>query len=219
MNRRHFALGAAVAATPLLSGFGWDKHFDLSWEEEVLLHDGRVIVVKLKHTYERLYPGLTRYGGTNLTRDTTLTFDAGGTTGVVTQLFKGFHPMFIGQYEGVWYAVLYGDYYARSREIPGQDWGELEGPYGQWAIKLVGGKWAPISMSNLPDAFQQPNMMMLYGEADEHAAFDGKRVTLSDKRAWLTKHFLGYAHVRLTRPTAASPKRPDARNIPVGGLK
>lgn len=219
MNRRLFALGAALAATPLLSGFGWDKQFDLSWEEEVLLHDGRVIVVKLKHTYERLHPGLTRYGGTNLTRDTTLTFDAGGTTGVVTQLFKGFHPMFIGEHQGVWYAVLYGTYYARSREIPGQDWGELEGPYGQWAIKLVNGKWVPISMSNLPEVFKEPNMFMLYGDAVEHAAFDGRRVTLSDKRAWLMKYPPGYSDVRLTRPTAASPKRPDARKPSDGGSK
>ena len=66
--------------------------------------------------------------GTNLTRDTTLTFDAGSNSGRVTQLFKGFHPMFIGFSEQQWYAVLYGGYYARSRELPGQDWGELEGP-------------------------------------------------------------------------------------------
>jgi hypothetical protein len=200
----------------LLSGFGWDKHFDLSWEEEVQLHDGRVIVVKREQTYERLGTSFTRYGGSSIARDATLTLDAGGTTGVVTQLFKGFRPMFIGQYEGIWYAVIYGGYYRRSREIPGQDWGELEGPYGQWALKMVDGKWLPISMGNLPSAFQEPNMLLLYGKAAEHAEFDGKRVTLSDKRAWLLKHPLGYAHIRLTRPTALSPKRPDSRNSTIG---
>jgi hypothetical protein len=218
MNRRQWALVICAAAS-LLAACGWDRYFDLSWEEEVQLRDGRVIVVKLVHRYERLGTSFTRYGGRSITRDTTLSLDAGGSTGVVTQLFKGFSPMFIGQYQGTWYAVLYGDYYARSREIPGQDWGELEGPYGQWAIKLVDGKWVPISMSNLPDVFQTPNMFMLYGEASEHAAFDGKRLTLSDKRAWLEKHSLGYSHVRLTRPTAASPKRPDARSISTGDIK
>ena len=55
MNRRSFI--ATAFATPLMSGCFWDKHFDLAWEEEVELHDGRVIVVKVKHTYERLQPG------------------------------------------------------------------------------------------------------------------------------------------------------------------
>jgi hypothetical protein len=216
MNRRLFTAATIGTSVSLLSGFGWDKHFDLSWEEEVQLHDGRVIVVKLKYGYERRGTSFTRYGGPSNARDATLTFDAGGTTGVVAQLFKGFHPMFIGKYDGTWYAVLYGDYYRRSREIPGQDWGELEGPYGQWAVKMVDSKWRPISMSNLPSVFQEPNMLLLYGKAAEHAEFDGKRVTLRDKREWLLKHPLGYAHIRLTRPTALNPKRPDSRNSTTG---
>lgn len=216
MNRR--TLFAAVTVTALLSGCVRDRYFDLEWDEEVQLHDGRVIVVHLKHTYERIeqgffttvLSGFSPYAGTILPRDTTLTFDAGGTTGKVTQLFKGFDPVFLGQHEGNWYAVLCGDYYYGSRQLPGQDWGELEGPYGQWAIKLDQGKWQPISMSRLPDVFQEPNMLMLYGNAKEHADFNGKRVTVHDKQAWLVKHPLGYAHVRLTRPTAASPQRPDS---------
>jgi hypothetical protein len=205
MNRRTLLTTAVV--TPLLNGCLYDRWFDLEWDEEVQLTDGRVIVVHLKQTYERLGQSFSRYGGTNLTRDTTLTFDAGGSTGRVTQLFKGFHPMFIGFYDGQWYAVLYGAYYARSRELPGQDWGELEGPYGQWAIQLDRGKWVPMSMGQLPDPFQTPNVFMLYGTASEHALFNGKTITLQDKKKWLSDHPLGYAHVRLTRPTAASPKR------------
>ena len=207
MNRRIFFVGSA--AMPLLGGCFWDKHFDLSWEEEVELHDGRVIVVKLKHTYERLHREFGRYTSA-IPRDTEISFDAGGATGWVTQLFKGFHPMFLDKYEGVWYAVLYGDYYYRSRELPGQNWGELEGPYGQWAIKLVEGKWLPISMSNLPTSFQQPNMLILKGEYKEHASLNGRRITLHDKRAWLAKHPYDYGDIRLARPTRASPKRPDS---------
>lgn len=216
MKRRTLLTGAGV--TPFLGACTPDRTFDLSWDEEVQLHDGRIIVVHLKHTYERIGSGFfttaerlfSPYAGLGLPRDTTLTFDAGGTTGVVTQLFKGFSPVFIGQHEGVWYAVLYGDYYYNSRQLPGQDWGKLEGPYGQWAIKLNQGKWQPISMSRLPSPFQEPNMLMLYGETKEHAAFSDKRVTLADKQAWLKKHPPGYAHIRLVRPTPASPKRPDS---------
>jgi hypothetical protein len=199
-----------MAIATLSSGCLYDRSFDLEWDEEVQLEDGRIIVIHLKQTYERLNQTLSRYGGTILTRDTTLTIDTGSDGGVVTQLFKGFHPMFIGQHNGRWYAVLYGGYYNRSRELQGQDWGELEGPYGQWAVQLHQGKWIPISMSRLPDAFQIPNVLMLYGTAEEHVAFDKRKVTLKDKRAWLASHPLGYAHVRLTRPTATSAKRADS---------
>lgn len=218
MQRRTFNI-TLCTAIPALCGFGWDRFFELGWEEEVQLHDGRVIVVKIKQSYERLGTSLTRYGGRSITRDSTLTLDAGGSAGVVTQLFKGFRPIFLGQYEGTWYAVLGGGYYANSRKLPGQDWGELEGPSGQWAIKLVDGKWTPISMSNLPEPFQQPNMLIPYGEASEHAEFKDKRVTLADKRAWLRRYPPGPADLRLERPTARSPKRPDSRNLPTGASK
>lgn len=226
MKRR--TLLASAAITPLLAACSRDTHFDLSWDEEVQLHDGRVIVVHVKHTYERIGQGfftsleriVSPYAGMVLPRDTTLTFDAGGTTGKVTQLFKGFHPMFLGQYQGVWYAVLYGSYYYQSNTLPGQDWGALEGPYGQWAIKLEQGKWTPISMSRLPDLFQEPNMLMLYGEPNEHAHFDGGRVAMQDKAKWLVKHPPGYSDVRLTRPTAASPRRVDSiTNLTTGEQK
>ena len=74
-----------------------------------------------------------------------------------------------------------------------------------------------MSMSRLPTQFQAPNLLVLYGTAAEHAAFNGRKVTLQDKKAWLLIHPLGYADVRLTRPTAASPKRKDSIPIPLNG--
>ena len=109
MNRRNFALSAM--ATPTLSACFWDKHFDLKWEEEVQLHDGRVIVVRLKYTYERISTsGFTRYENA-IPRDTELSFDTGGKGGTVTQLLKGFNPMLLDEKDGVWYLVMYGSHY------------------------------------------------------------------------------------------------------------
>lgn len=187
----------------------YPRYFDLSWDEEVQLHDGRVIVVRLKHTYERLHRELG-WNTSAVVRDTELSFDAGGKDGRVTQLFKGFHPMFLGQHEGVWFAVLYGDYYGDSRRFPGQDWGELEGPYGQWAVKLEHGKWQPISMSRLPSIFVEPNMLVLKGTTGEHRELSGRRVSLQDKQSWLSRHPRDYGDVTLARPTAASPRREDS---------
>jgi hypothetical protein len=201
-----------VSAAVLLSGCFWGRTFDLTWSEEVKLQDGRLLIVELKHTYERLHQGITPYGGTILTRDTTLAFDAGPGVGTVTQLFKGFQPIFLDQHAGVWYAVLSGSPYYGSQNLPGQNWGTLEGPYGQWAVRLDAGKWVPISMSRLPDSFQTPNMLIKKGWARDHVQFDGKRVTLTDKAEWLSEHPWDYAEIRLTRPTTASPCRPDSAN-------
>jgi hypothetical protein len=69
----------------------------------------------------------------------------------------------------------------------------------------------PISMSNPPETFQRPNLLMLYGEVAEHAEFDDKRLTLVDKRAWAERHPPGPSHIRLMPPAATGPKRPDSR--------
>jgi hypothetical protein len=97
--------------------------------------------VHIAHRYMRLETSLSELGGlSSPPRDTTMEFDAAAGTGVVKQLFKGFDPTFLGQKNGIWYAILIGGYRLKNREIPGQDWGDQEGPYGQWAIQLVDGK-------------------------------------------------------------------------------
>ncbi len=217
MNRRtRLNVGLVVGSGVSLSGCVYSRYFELEWDEEVLLQDGRVIVVQLKHSYERLHQGLTPYGGTILARDTTLTFNAGDGIGQVAQLFMGFQPIFLNQHEGTWYAVLSGSYYGGSRQLPGQDWGELEGPYGQWAIKLVERKWQPMSMSRLPAQFQHPNLLIKKGHPSEHAKFSKKLLTLKDKESWVRLHPYDYADIRLTRPTAASTIRSDS--VPVNSL-
>lgn len=201
MNRR--TLLGCVAALCLLTGFFWPDFFDLEWDEEVLLPDGQTIVVHRKQHFQRYSKGLTPYGGVNRPLDTTLTLDAGGASGRVTQLFMGFRPLFLGRDGDTWYAVIIGNYYGKSREVPGQDWGDLEGPYGQWAVKLVGEKFVPISMLELPATFKKPNMLLLYGDAKELSQFDGKRVTWADKAKWEEIHPPGYTHVELVRPKSS----------------
>lgn len=205
MKRR--TLLASVATVPMVTGCFWDKYFDLSWDEEVQLHDGRVIVVKLKHTYERLHREFGPYTSA-IPRDTELSFDAGGTTGRVTQLFKGFHPKFIGQYDHVWYTIIYGSHYYKSNEIPNQNWGLNWYDCDRVAV-LQGTQFKPQSIHDLPLAFEKQNLLLLYGDASEHAQFNGKRVTLRDKAAWLLKHPPGYGDAAICRPPKNAPKPID----------
>ena len=53
-----YALGglalAAVLGLIYVLNFGfYSRFFDIAWDEEVQLHDGRVILVHVKQTYER----------------------------------------------------------------------------------------------------------------------------------------------------------------------
>jgi len=109
VNRRIFKLTLGLPR-PLLCGIGWDRFFELGWEEEVQLHDGRIIVVKRKQVYEQPGTRFSRYGGRIIKRDSAPTLDAGGSTGLVAQLFKGFSPTLHAKYQGTWYAVLRGSY-------------------------------------------------------------------------------------------------------------
>lgn len=221
MNRRTMLhVGLVVGSGVFLSGCLYSRYFDLEWDEEVLLHDGRVVVVRLKHTYERLQQGLTPYSGTILARDTTLTFDGGGGVGLVTQLFKGFHPMFLGQHNGNWYTILYGGDYYKSNEIPGQNWGLNWYESGQVAM-LQGGKFVPISLHDLPLVFTKPNMLYLRGRVSEHAEFDGGRVTLKEKATWLAKYPAGWTDATIRRPPPGSvkPKNLFVDQEPQGGKK
>lgn len=179
MNRRTFAV--ATATTPILSGCLYDDFFDLKWEEEIQLQDGRVIVVSLKHTFQRLKQGFSRYGGSIARRDTEMAFDGGLGIGKVIQLFKNFHPIFLDQDSGSWYSVIYGKYYINYRLRTGQYWGEHETEGGQLALKLISGKWQPISLRQLPDHFLFANIFTLGGKAPDWAKLANRRVTVAEK--------------------------------------
>lgn len=186
MKRRTFA--AAAVTTPLLSACFYDDFFTSEWEEEIQLHDKSVIIANVKQTFVRLTQGITPYGGMIVPRDCTFTFDAGMPFGKVSQLFRNFRPIFLDRENGVWYAVIEGTYFIKYKEITGQYWGDFETSGGQLAIALIDGKWQPISMRRLPARFTKINMLVLLGEPDEWAKFDGTRVTLRQKTEWLIKH-------------------------------
>lgn len=198
MRRR--LLLAIAAVLPLLASCHRPGWTDLVWSEEVLLPDGRTVVVNMTHTYFCFNYRFKEFGGTCSPNDTTMTLNTGAAAGLVTQLFKGFQPMFLGEKNGIWYAILIGGYRYKNREIPGQDWGDQQGPYGQWAIRLVDGRWQPMPLADFPVEFQRPNMLLLYGTGQELSKFQHGRVTLQDKSDWVAVHPPGYSDFRIERP-------------------
>jgi hypothetical protein len=180
MNRRNFT--AAALTAPLLTACIYGQYFDIEWDEEVLLHDGRVIVVHVKHTYERLQNGFTRYGGKIIHRDSMLSFDAGGTTGRVTQLFKAGAPLLIDQVDGIWYIAFYWNQRWHRDLLGGQNWGGSTNGLGQYVATVQGKQLVPISICALPAVARKPNLRFRRDEVGDLAKFDGKLMTLHDKR-------------------------------------
>lgn len=101
MNRRTFNTTAVTA--PLLAGCVYGQYFDIEWDEEVLLHDGRMIVVHVKRTFERR--SLTdRWLGHD--RDTEITFNAGAPWGKFSRKFERYDVTMIEQQDSNWYFGL-----------------------------------------------------------------------------------------------------------------
>ena len=191
----------ATLGTPLMTGCLWPRFFDLGWDEEVQLHDGRVIVVKVKYTYERLGGPVrfSRYGSLIL-RDTTLTFDAGPPNGMISQFFMGVHPILLDQADGIWYVVLNGGPYGQSRQVPGQNWGPGQNFSEQNIALLKDKNFSPTSIKQLPAMFTIPNLLVQYSPVEELAAFNSTRLTLTQKASYLNKYPLGPGDMKIERP-------------------
>jgi hypothetical protein len=186
----------ATLGTPLLTGCFWPRFFDLAWDEEVQLHDKRVIVVKVKYTYERLDSGLTfnRYEPSIL-RNAELSFDAGAPIGVVTQLFIHQRPMLLDSLGGEWFVVLQG----RAGQAV-QDWGMDQNGNGQRTAHLVGTSFKPTPISRLPAWMSAANILMDYAPKDELATFNATRLTLTQKSLYMQKYPLAPIDMRIERP-------------------
>lgn len=201
MNRRA-VVSAAGASVLLAACWHKDRFFDIEWDEEVQLQDGRVIVIHIKHRYMRIAGRFFGFSDDSIPIDSTLTIETGTSAGKVAQYFKGFRPIFLDQHEGTWYAVLRGKYYPGSRETPGQEWGDMQGPYGQWAIRMVSGQWKPMNLCDLPDDFKRLNILQLIANAQQLSVFNKQRVALKEKLIHQIEYPPGVTTILITKPLA-----------------
>ncbi len=179
-----------LACWPFLTGFIYPPLFDLSWDEEVQLHDGRAIVVHLKFTYERL-SRFSKYGNSIL-RNTEMSFDAGPPHGRVTQLFRRQQPVMLDQSNGQWYVVLAER--GNINVIRDEDWGPVQAGAGLRVGLLARGRFTPISISLLPEEFNSPNLDYHYGPFEEKVALNGHQLSIGDKKLRAQIHPLAPVH-------------------------
>lgn len=100
-----FGFGIAIALiVGYISVFGiYPRYFDIEWDEEVQLHDGRLIVVHVKRTFERRarFERWLAYD-----RATEISFDAGPPWGKFKRKFQGYDVTMIEQRDGNWFFGL-----------------------------------------------------------------------------------------------------------------
>lgn len=175
------------------------RFFDIRWDEEVKLHDGRVIDVHVKKTYERR-SRWSRYEHTTF-RSNEFTFDAGGAIGRITfrsRLGVGY----IDQIDGKWYAVLFGQgpYGNHPDEMPDR-WGSDYTVLEQRLARLEAGVFNPISWDLAPSgAIHHKNFVVGSIPLEVLANYAGKRMTLDDKARLRTLYPPGPNGGEILRP-------------------
>jgi hypothetical protein len=183
-----------------VNNFGlWPRYFDIAWDEEVQLHDGSVILIHVKESHERLGRRLFRYENT-LFRGNEFTFkDPQTLEGIFVKSRLGIS--LIDKINGNWYIVLCRQGpFGESDETPTQ-WGHDFTQKEERLAKLKQGKFSPVSWDEAPANSLQEENLFSSVRIDVLATFDGKRMSLQDKK------YLGLAYPpeagarEISRPT------------------
>jgi hypothetical protein len=168
-------LGAMVILLTLGVGyvakFGlYPQFFDIAWDEEVQLHDGRVIVVHVTRTFERTS---LIYRWRALDRDTSISFDSNSSLGRIVRVFKNYDVNLIDELDGNWYFGL-----SVTTGIPPQKL--VDAAYPVLILQKDGREKMASSWVDIPD-FPRQNVMPVTPSPEGISKFAGSLLT------WQTK--------------------------------
>jgi hypothetical protein len=179
----------------------YPRYFDISWDEEVRLHDGSVIVVNVKDTYERQGSRLSRYADA-VRRRTQVAFDAGPGFGRITFSTR-LGIRLLDRVERTWYVVLFGQgpFGNYPDETPVQ-WGHDFSKSEERLAKLQNGRFMPISWDEAPpNAITAPNFLLSSVSIESFAErYSNTRLTLNDKANLKLAHPPGPNASLIARP-------------------
>lgn len=193
MNREaKHVLGALAIALVLgvtyVMNFGlYPRFFDIEWDEEVRLHDGRVIWVHVKNTYERQSAlRLKQYDENSIQfRRKHLTFELD--TGKKFTFTTRMPVAYLGQLEKKWYVVLEGEGYGNYPDEMPDHWGnDFAAPMLRLAI-LQDDAFIPVRWVHAPAPLNttkwHPNLMrsVFWSVFSE---WNGKKLPLDQKKAF-----------------------------------
>jgi hypothetical protein len=174
MKRRTFA---AAMATSLLSACFYDQYFDIEWDEEVLLHDGRVIVVHIKRIYERIGNRTDKYPEHPRLVSMSFSFDTGNKK-IFQHTFKKGTLHFLDEKDGKWYIGYHADPGDPSVEIGTR----LLYPHIA-ILNNDGSITKPENWNDVPPEIKNANILPATPNPKVIAKFQGKVLTVTEKMA------------------------------------
>ena len=170
------AIAAILGVTYVLTFGLYPRYFDIAWDEEVQLHDGRVIVVHVKRFYQRKWPMLERFPKYPYRMGMEFSFESGPYGKRFSHFIKRGNLGFLDQKDGKWY-IGYG-----------MDEGDLAAELGSRAIypnvailNPDGSITKPKSWDEVPSEITQVNVMPSTPDEQAISKFNGTRLTLQTK--------------------------------------
>jgi hypothetical protein len=171
----------------------WPRYFDIAWDEEVQLHDGRIIVLHIKRTYERLGLRLERWNG--IKRGTEFSFEPNPNKKFVHKFDAG-DLEFIDEKNGFWYIGYYADHGYSSSDLGSRHL------YPHMAILDVQGKITkPESWNDIPIEITEVNIMPPTPNSEGTAQFRNSLLTLETKKKHWKKYPTGAGEHEISRIT------------------
>lgn len=196
---------AVLALVLAFVWFVWLGRWTYHWKEEVLLHDGRVIVVErsVKTGYVPVEmgqpPGESDY---------TLTFMAADGRAVTWRAGKSFDPMILDFVDGTAYVV--------ARGSTGPDYEKHGCPKPPYFIfRYADGHWQRIEYEQLPHEIHRANLLSsATGDEDRLAAVKRGKTTVDDVRKSHRRLSPEYKEVKEDAPNPCATWSNDHRYIP-----
>ena len=179
MDRRTLVL--AMAALPGLSACfkSYPANFSIAWDEDVKLHDGRMIVVHVKRHFWRRNEHVewdALYLGTEIA------FDMGSPRGWFRRDFNGYDIPMVEQKGSSWYLSL-----LKTGGGPGPRPPLVSELYPVLIVTAEGQEVPARNWADVP-YFPRFNMLPVLGSLEALAGFDGKRIAWDEKiEYWRTQ--------------------------------
>lgn len=171
------AIAAVLGLTYVLNFGLYPRYFDITWDEEVQLHDGRMIVVHVKRTFERL-SSFKRWDGVH--RETEISFDAGGTIGRFIKKFERYEVSLLERKNDQWFVGL-----LQTTGTPPIKWVDFNTPF---LILEPNGQLRKETLENFPTEFTRYNVMPVTPDSHGIAKFDDKFLTHTQKMQHWTQY-------------------------------
>jgi hypothetical protein len=199
MKRR--TLLAASATAPFLSGCIYPDLYEISYEEEVQLHDGSMIWVSFTRFWKRRSFSMDQYPKLAFSLGQQFSFDPGNSTGRFSYRFNAGGLNFLHRKNGFWYIGYMGAESDKTTAL-----GSMKILPFVAILKPDGSIAKPNSWSEIPAEFVTHNVLPITPDPSWLGQFNGKKLSHAKKMAHWKQFPTGSDDQRIVRITPETSK-------------